>query len=1369
MDGKKVYSIKINGVQESIDAVLALNKMLNELENRIQALEKKNIKINTGGSSSSKGTSALSEEAKLEKQIAAIDAKREAYSKEIYQNYLAAKDVLDETVKDQKTIAAQERLQADNYTNTMAGMKQELADLKKVMNTTDLGDEEFEKMSKRAGELTQKLKELEAAYGQFGRDVGNYDRVGQTMSKITVNVGGVVREFDNLKQATKAVRDEMGKLEVNGQKDTKTYKQLEREASRLAKAQLRLNSAMNDAKASSKAMDDLLDTMESFTALGQLGQGFSTLFGFDNSELEQQIAKLVALQNVLQGIEKIRQQMNTQEGIGKWLAKGSDAVDTFVMKLTGAQKRMGMLVKDTRAASLAVQGLSKVLKGLGAIGIAGGIMILMDALSALTEEFKNWRNGGYQAGAATDYLTTKIEALNKDFDRLKQKDLNKFLQGFITQEEYATTKTKQLSDQLSKLENQLLQLLNSKFNEIDYDVKIKYGNKGIEELLNDFDRTAKKLDEMEHGLNGLDKWAYKLTTMLPFGKAKWFASGDIKGETAESLSGLEKKYQELGEVISRKFMGEIDRVNNKIKSDMENFGKVTDETKKEVEDLVKQLDVDPKANSLLKQIDKFSEKGQYYVKVFETLKEKFVELGNNASGKMFDFDYKKYAQLQIDSMKDGLAKQKAQIELNRKLELDEAEGNEKMKLAINKKYNTELVKAEKEFGNQYRAALADLASIRIDLMKEGWEKEKKQLEHERDERIRAVQESEILVAERTAAIRELYRKKIEKAEKEWREQQLENYREYLTEIEMMNRETYAMEVSNSLTNVENRAFEKKDKEDKFINKDNYKSVRVMEEYYNELLKIELDAAKEEEKIRQEALQNEIDDAKKDEEIRHERLVNAKNGEYKKMLEDELITKEQYDELIQKENAAHEATMNALDKRFAAESLATTQDGLDKMYNSYSSYYQKLATLIRNKQDEIQRELDKAQRKADRQANKGFGFFNVKELGKQYDEAIKKQKEVIANIRKDLDNLDKDNKAGKIVGEEFEQRRRELEASLDAGIQTLENYQDEAMKIVDKVVAQINQYFQQLGQGFMQIMQAVWDYQDYEFDKEQDELDKWNEELDKALDKQEDIISEHKNNINSIEDELATARGDRRQHLIDQLNAEIAAERAAQKEKQRIEKEQEQAKKREEALEKKRREAEYKRNVMQAFVSWHLSIANGLATQPFLPVGIAMGALATTLGAVQYALVKSQKPYAKGGQLDGGVAQGKRHRDGGIPVLGGRASIEGGEFITNRQTTANNVDLLEFVNSKHRKLNIDDFIDFYSSGKAKKNIISMSPRTKFADGGQIPTLDNTYSFDDRLLEAFEKYADRPSVVSVVDINSRQKAVKNVQVLAGLTDE
>ena len=261
MADKKVYTIEINGIKESTNAVEALNKQLNELENRIKKLESSNVKVNTSSSGgSSKSTSALSEEAKLEKQIASIDAKREAYSKEIYQNYLAAKDVLDETVKDQKAISAQERLQANNYTNTMAGMKQELADLKTVMNGTDLGDEAFGKMSKRAGELTAKLKELEKEYGQFGRDVGNYDRVGQGLDKIKIAVGSTIREFGSAREATKTFKNELTALEIQGKGNTK-------QADELRTALYRLQSAMDDATKSSKAMDTAMDFMQSFTAM----------------------------------------------------------------------------------------------------------------------------------------------------------------------------------------------------------------------------------------------------------------------------------------------------------------------------------------------------------------------------------------------------------------------------------------------------------------------------------------------------------------------------------------------------------------------------------------------------------------------------------------------------------------------------------------------------------------------------------------------------------------------------------------------------------------------------------------------------------------------------------------------------------------------------------------------------------------------------------------------------------------------------------------------------------------------------------------------------------------------------------------------
>jgi hypothetical protein len=189
-------------------------------------------------------------------------------------------------------------------------------------------------------------------------------------------------------------------------------------------------------------------------------------------------------------------------------------------------------------------------------------------------------------------------------------------------------------------------------------------------------------------------------------------------------------------------------------------------------------------------------------------------------------------------------------------------------------------------------------------------------------------------------------------------------------------------------------------------------------------------------------------------------------------------------------------------------------------------------------------------------------------------------------------------------------------------------------------------------------------------------------------------------------------------------------------------------------------------MLQAVVNGAMAVTMAAVNAWPVPA-IPMMALAAATTAAQIAIMASNKPYAKGGQLEGGLAVGNRHRDGGIKVLGGRAEIEGGEYITNRLTTSKNIDLLDYINSSHKKLNIDDFIDFYSAnGRVRRNVNSITPKRVFADGGVVPTLTNDYDISDRLVEAFESYNNRPVVVSVVDINNRQAAVRNVQVLAGL---
>ena len=161
--------------------------------------------------------------------------------------------------------------------------------------------------------------------------------------------------------------------------------------------------------------------------------------------------------------------------------------------------------------------------------------------------------------------------------------------------------------------------------------------------------------------------------------------------------------------------------------------------------------------------------------------------------------------------------------------------------------------------------------------------------------------------------------------------------------------------------------------------------------------------------------------------------------------------------------------------------------------------------------------------------------------------------------------------------------------------------------------------------------------------------------------------------------------------------------------------------------------------------------------------IPMMALAAAVGAAQVAAANSQY-IPKPSYGDGGVIVGRSHKEGGVPVLGGRAEVEGGEFITNKVTTAKNVGLLEYINSKRRKVDIADLLEFYNSGRPSKSIASV--RTRFADGGVIPQLRSDISFNDRLITAFEDYSNRPQYVQVVDIINQTERLNEVKVISGL---
>ena len=467
--------------------------------------------------------------------------------------------------------------------------------------------------------------------------------------------------------------------------------------------------------------------------------------------------------------------------------------------------------------------------------------------------------------------------------------------------------------------------------------------------------------------------------------------------------------------------------------------------------------------------------------------------------------------------------------------------------------------------------------------------------------------------------------------------------------------------------------------------------------------------------------------------------------------------------VQNNLMRHNDRIKAINEERHKAELQAEKEHHDKLEQSQKEFDDRFLAMRKTESDYVIREIKAMVTSADAALENNGEVRNswgILDLGKTQNN-LKIAKEAFTKAFGEIEleqaELIMQLKKGEISFGDFTNANNELNEEAKYVRGKLKEIDADSKDSIGKFIDSINTYVQAIGQGIQDVLSQVWENQDAAYDKEIENLDKWIDIYEDKLQYQKDITQEYANNINSIEDELATARGDRREKLIDDLNAQMAAQRASLAQEKMIENEKKREEEKKEKLELQQKKKERDRAVISAIISTALATANGLATQPFVPVGIAMGALATTLGAVQIALIKSQK-YA-----NGGVIQGKPHSQGGVKVLGGRAEVEGGEFITNKQSTSANLDILEFINSKKRRVDLNDLVTFYST---KKPLPKPMAKTKFANGGEIPTLRTDLDLNDKLVTMFEEFGRRPSVVSVVDIIKAQDKVNKVRTLAGV---
>lgn len=424
-------------------------------------------------------------------------------------------------------------------------------------------------------------------------------------------------------------------------------------------------------------------------------------------------------------------------------------------------------------------------------------------------------------------------------------------------------------------------------------------------------------------------------------------------------------------------------------------------------------------------------------------------------------------------------------------------------------------------------------------------------------------------------------------------------------------------------------------------------------------------------------------------------------------------------------AAYMSESSVLQKEAENEAVKNRRDTYSKFEKGYKSTIDHTEKVFN---DHLKDTKDKA-KKVQPVYNKLWGFFDKEETEKAYEPVKEEFGNIVKEGEKTFRELEKlwdeylatllilygeDSNAFKDALAEKEKALQEFLDKYDeatAGASSTAAPSPKQKELWDKSGSTIGNISDILKDANEMLFQPMADtlsmYWDMVIDEIQDKLDTIQELYDDMTEKVQD--SEEK--ISEIQDKMKNGSKADTDALKEQLADEqlLYAQRAAKQkqldnEKQALEAKQKKA-------EKAQRKNDMRANIAMAIANTAMGATKTLSEWSY-PLGIIFAAIQTAFGLAQVAIMTAQlSKMAEGGIIkaangtlindgrSGGVAVGRSHAQGGIPVVGKPYEIEGGEAIINKKSTAKYLDLLSAINEAGggRKLTADAQMRKFATG------------------------------------------------------------------------
>lgn len=293
-ESKRVYEIRINGIQESYEGVKSLREALDGLTDTVINVSNEEKKTSETRKSTSSTTDAL---AKAQEKLNNYDRAYQEELAKVNAELSANKKEINDALKLQQAQDVVDAKQLDTY----AQKQQYLSALNTLIRNHSTATEEdtqaIDRMVQESAQLQAELKATDEQMQIYVRNVGNYQGAADTM----------IESHKGIKQELKDIKTEMAEMLANGvSKTDEGYLKLAERAGQLKDAIGDANADIKNFASDTQGMTNAINLASSAVNAYQLYNSTMELFGAGNEEAAESMKKMMAVMTVLNSLQQVQ-------------------------------------------------------------------------------------------------------------------------------------------------------------------------------------------------------------------------------------------------------------------------------------------------------------------------------------------------------------------------------------------------------------------------------------------------------------------------------------------------------------------------------------------------------------------------------------------------------------------------------------------------------------------------------------------------------------------------------------------------------------------------------------------------------------------------------------------------------------------------------------------------------------------------------------------------------------------------------------------------------------------------------------------------------------------------------------------------------